>query len=624
MNHPLPSDNQSAELAAELFAKAMRAHEAGDIDAACPLYEYVLLLAPAHADAMGNLGVALKRLGRIPIAIGWLERAAKIAPQQYLHLYNLGNAFSELRQFEAAVGAYSRALEINPNYAMAHHNSGISWEGLANVDAAIVSYRRAIAADPTSYDACLNLGVCLETKGFLKGAANAYQTAVSFSPNRTPAYNNLALVLQKIGQPAEAVRIGQIALTIDPGNHLVASNILLYLQYHPQVSDSELLRISRTFGDRFPPPTDLQRAVSSGRRLRVGYVSADFSEHPVGHFLRNVLPHHDLQQYEVYCYANNHYRDAITRELASASRWRDITDLDDDAVLRVISEDGIDILVDLSGHTAGNRLPVFARRAAPLQVSWLGYFATTGVAAMDAVLMDAHHVPAGYGRLFSERVVRLPSSRFCYSAPDVSPEVAQPPIFKNGHVTFGSFNNTAKLNGQVMRVWAEILNGLPTSRLILKCRTLADQAYRNELLMNFSQLGIEAKRIELRLHSPHEQLLAEYGDVDVAFDPFPFTGGLTSCEALWMGVPVITLYGSRPVSRQTLCFLRNLGLEDLAADNVATYVKKAIALAGNLEMLASLRLGLRDRMRNSPLMDGPGFTLGLERALTALWVSKQT
>jgi predicted O-linked N-acetylglucosamine transferase (SPINDLY family) len=283
-----------------------------------------------------------------------------------------------------------------------------------------------------------------------------------------------------------------------------------------------------------------------------------------------------------------------------------------------VRQDQIDILIDLSGHTARNRLFIFALRPAPLQISWLGYFGTTGLAAMDYILMDAVCVPMGFERWYSESVLRLPHLRFCYDGPEVAFS-ADPPSSRKGSITFGSFNNIAKIGTEVISLWAEILLATPNARLVLKWKSLDAASSQQRIREAFAACGIATDRLEFRGASAHQELLEEYADIDIALDPFPFGGGLTSCEALWMGVPVITLPGETPASRQTLGFLRLLGLEDLAATSLQDYVARAIGLATDSPRLATLRQSLRSLMAASPLCDGPLFTDGLEQAFLEIW-----
>jgi len=346
------------------------------------------------------------------------------------------------------------------------------------------------------------------------------------------------------------------------------------------------------------------------RRLRVGYVSGDFGRHPVGFFLRPVLANHDRAGFEITCYSTRLRSDALAETLKqSAANWREVGGMPDDALAAQIAADGIDILVDLSGHTAHNRLSLFARRAAPIQASWLGFWGTTGLAAMDYLLTDASTLPPGCESGFSETLLRLPGIRFCYGPPDDAPE----PTWRNKPVTFGSFNNLAKVGPDAVRLWRQVLDAVPGSKLVLKWRTLADRGLCRRLRADFGD------RVDLRGASGHAAMLAEYADIDVALDPLPFSGGATSCEALWMGVPVVTLPGSGAASRQTLGFLRALGRTEWAAKSPEDYVRIAAGLAADRAALGQLRTSLRAEMAASPLCDGAAFTRELEQAYRAIW-----
>jgi predicted O-linked N-acetylglucosamine transferase (SPINDLY family) len=352
----------------------------------------------------------------------------------------------------------------------------------------------------------------------------------------------------------------------------------------------------------------------------VGYVSADFNCHPVGFFLAPVFANHDRETIDVVGYSNGVRRDWLTRQLREqCTGWRSLTGLSDRAAAAMVAADGIDILVDLSGHTWGNRLGVFARKPAPVQLSWLGFWGTTGLSAIDYILSDATTIPAGEEALYSETVFRLPVNRFCYHAPHFAPAPAPPPCLAGGPVTFGSFNDTRKLSGDVIQLWARILHETPGTRLLLKSSPLADPALRRTSLAAFADHGVTAERLILRASTPHPDMLAEYADVDIALDPFPFSGGMTSCEALWMGVPVVTLPGRRAVSRQTLGFLQVLGLPGLVAASADDYVRIASSLAADRPRLASLRQTLRHRMAGSLLCDGAAFTRNLEAAYRTMW-----
>lgn len=472
----------------------------------------------------------------------------------------------------------------------------------------------------------LERGNSLLAEGRVTEAIICYQGSLQEKPGHVVTLNNLANALQLAGRFAEA---NSIYLTLlkhakKPLAWRIASNYLVGLQYQPEIPQEGLMSATCELGRQYGSE-DAKLASSTKRadiKLKVGFVSSDLCDHPVGLYLLPFLTSLDRERFFPVLYSTGGRDDETARRLKSLASWRDAGTLDYDALLASIREDHLDILIDLSGHTAGNRLPVFARRAAPVQVSWLGYFATTGVPAMDYIIMDPWHAPDGMDAMFSEAVIRLPNSRFCYQPVPFAPEVSPPPYEKNGFITFGSFNNTSKYNQKLFATWGGILNELPDSRLILKWWSFVDQEYCQNVWKCFAALGVDPKRVEMRRASFHRTLLEEYSDVDIALDPFPFSGGHTSCEALWMGLPVVTLPSERPVSRQTLCFVGNIGnrewMDEWVAKDPADYIRKAVSLAGNPKRLRHIRYDLRRSMSASPLMDMSSFTKAMEAALIGL------
>jgi predicted O-linked N-acetylglucosamine transferase (SPINDLY family) len=359
---------------------------------------------------------------------------------------------------------------------------------------------------------------------------------------------------------------------------------------------------------------------SPNRRLRIGYVSSDLRQHPVGFFFAPVFTHHDKQAFELICYAGVRHPDALTAQFrACADRWHEVTALTDEALAEQIRADRIDILVDLSGHTRGHRLLTFARKPAPVQVTAGGHYDTTGMTAIDYLISDRFHTPVGAERYFSETLIRLPHDYICYGPPDYAPAVAPPPLSREGQVTFGCFNNLAKVTPEVIALWAKILQALPGSRLRLQTRELGDAATCARYHALFKDQGVAASCIELQGHIPHRQLLAAYSEIDIALDPFPYSGGLTTCEALWMGVPVITLTGHCFAGRHSTSHLANVGLPELITTTPEAYVAVAIALAQDTDRLTTLRQDLRERLSTSPLCDAKGYTRALEAAYRGMW-----
>lgn len=461
--------------------------------------------------------------------------------------------------------------------------------------------------------------------GFLTGAHRALIRILDASPTDLGARINLATLARELGLHSDASR-QYVELLAQHSNHLVIRrNALTSLEYDPDVSDAARLNQARAWGDwaiaKVGGPHSRPPLMPFGNRpLRIGYVSADLCQHTVGLFVKDVLKAHDPNRVQIFAYSAGTVKDWVTDEIRADCTFRDVSTFDDAALTEKIRADGIDVLVDLSGHTGSSRLTAFAHRPAPVMVSWLGYFATTGLSYLDAVLLDVWHAPPGAEAQFVEPILPLPSGRFCYQPVPWAPaEVSAPAFERNGHITFGCFNNTAKFNTGVLDTWTRVLHAVPDARLILKWRTFNDEAFRQQVTDAFATHGIAADRIELRGPSFHADLLKEYADIDIALDPFPFTGGLTSCEALWMGVPVVTWPQSRVVSRQTHAFLRQIGLPELSAKDADDYVRIAIELANDHARLAHLRATLRDRMRASPLMDVAGFTRQLEDTLINLY-----
>ena len=471
--------------------------------------------------------------------------------------------------------------------------------------------------------ALLDVGSLLSNFGFSTPAHASFERARVIAPEDLRAVVNLANLARDRGDHSRARFLYDSLLKSLPNKPVIQRNAVISLEYDPNASDKNRLAAACAWGEwaisRAGSPIRrpvVQSLVS--RPLRVGYVSADFCQHTVGLFVRGVLAAHDWGRIIPFAYSAGHVSDWVSDEIKSVTTFRDIQMLDDRALAERIASDAIDVLVDLSGHTAGSRLTVFAYRPAPVMVSWLGYFATTGLPYMDAVLLDEWHAPIGSEDTFVEPIIRLPQ-RLCYTPVPWMPEVPPAAFIRNGHITFGSFNNTAKLNTDVLKLWARILLSVPGSRLVLKWRTFNDAALRQKTISILEEEGVEPDRIELRGPSFHVDLLKEYGDIDIALDPFPFTGGLTSCEALWMGVPVVTWPQSRVVSRQTYAFISQIGLPELAARDAEDYVNIAMRLANDRQRLRKLRATLRERMAASPLCDVAGFTRGLEDTLYRLF-----
>ena len=423
-----------------------------------------------------------------------------------------------------------------------------------------------------------------------------------------------------------AIELHERALLTNPHMPGIYSNIAFDATYLPDLSAKQVFAYHREWSIRFEASTAARRFAhhpddEPDKPLRIGYVSGDFQRHPVGFLLRDVVRHHNRAQFHIHGYSMERNRDEINAAIAeSADAWTEALLMSDAELAEQIHSDRIDILVDLSGHTAYNRLSVFALRPAPVQATWIGYFHSTGLESIDYFITDPYTSPRGCGQLFSEMPVHLPHTRFCYSPPDYAPEVVPLPALERGTVTFGSFNRVEKLADPVIAAWAKILDCTPGSRLIIKAVQLDQEANREHFRERFAVHGLHDDRLELRGASAHPDMLFEYGEIDIALDPFPFNGGMTTLEALWMGVPVVTLAGGHGVvARQTFSALSNLGLTELAFPDVDAYIQGAITLAGDLNRLTELRRNLRPRMAASPLRQPEQFVRDLEALYRRMW-----
>lgn len=451
-------------------------------------------------------------------------------------------------------------------------------------------------------------------------AVSLYKSALKLAPKIPQLHNNLGSLMRELGMVEESIECFEKAISLKPDYASAHSNLLFLLQNLPDQNLKTLLIAHQLWSKQQLEKNQNQTKESFNYQIRspivIGLVSQDLYFHPVSVFMLPWLEKHDRINFKIIAYSDREQADEMTKRIRqSVDEWRNVAGKDDDELALQIEEDRVNVLIDLAGHTAGNRLKMFARRVAPLQISWIGYSATTGIPNMDLAFMDDYVAPEGCDEYFTEKLVRLEGLRFCYTPPFYAPEVAPSPFLKSGYLTFGCFNNLAKLTPLVIESWASILNALPQSRLILKWKSLGDQEAVRGIQLKFENFGVAPGRIECRGWSKHTAMLAEYSDVDVALDPFPFSGGLTSCDALYMGVPVITMPGELPISRQTGSFLNAIGLNEFIAKNPTEYLNVAINLSRNSSQLPSLREMLRERLLQSVLCDSKGFAKAVEKAI---------
>ena len=610
-------------LSAALFETAYQHFTAGRVPEAEHTVRQALQADPQHVDSLHLLGVIAGWVGQPAASLSLFEQALALRPDFASAHANRGVALMALGRGTEGVGSFRRAVELDPQHLHGWYGLGNALGAQNDTVGAEEAFRKVLAINPDYFGARNNLGHALQRQGRMDEAIEAFTQAVAEAPDSALFTYNLAVAMQLAGDPAGALPVYRRALELQPDYVKVHTNILLSLNYVAG-SPEALLEEHRAFDAQqtrrfLPAEPSWPNAKDPERRLRIGYVSGDFHIHPVGNYLVGPLEHHDRNGFEVFCYSNDGQEDHVTARIATATdHWRDISAMTDERAAGLVRHDGIDILVDLSGHTDKNRPLLFALKPAPVQVSWLGYPGTTGMSAIDYLVMDACTMPPGVNWAV-ESVVRLPNGRFCYSPPPYTPEVSAPSARPDGVVNFGSFNNVGKIGPEVVRLWARVLDAVPGSRLILKWKELDQPKVRQRLADAFAAAGVRPDRLELRHGSGHNEMFAEYADVDIALDPFPFGGGLTSSEALWMGVPVVTLPQDRVPARQTLAFLHGVGLDDLAASSEDDYVRIAAALAADPVRRAELRRTLRPRMAASPMNDPKVFAEGLDAAYRQMW-----
>ena len=598
----------------------------GKLDEAIAAFRQAIGIRSDYAEAHSNLGNALRYQGKLDEAIAAYRRAICIKPHLALAHSNLGNALRDQGKLDEAIAACRQATSLKPDYAEAHSNLGNALYDQGKLDEAVAAYQQAIGIKSDYADAYSNLGNTLRDQGKLDEAVAAFRKAIGLKPDYAEVHSNLGSALMDQGKLDEAIAACRQAIGIKPDYAKAHSILLFSLNYHDKMTAGELFAAHRDWNERFgrqvPVPAAYANDREVGRRLKIGYVSPDFRQHSVAYFIEPLLREHDRRAVEVFCYADVIQPDAVTTRLQRyADHWLVTVGLSDDELVERIRTDGIDILVDLAGHTAKNRLGVFARKPAPVQVTWLGYPNTTGLEAIDYRLVDAVTDPPSQADPWtSETLVRLEGGFLCYAGPKDAPEPAVPPCLTSGSVTFGSFNNPAKVSEVTLDAWGRLLARLPQTRLLLKGKPFVDAATRALFMSRLGERGVAAERVELVAWLPSGAAhLGHYNRVDIALDPFPYNGTTTTCEALWMGVPVVTLRGDRHAGRVGASLLSQIGLSDWIANSVEDYVGIAVALACHPSRLQDLRRSLRPRIAASPLCDGKAFARKIEAAFRTMW-----
>lgn len=573
----------------QIFDQGLSHHQAGRLAEAEQSYRLILESAPAHADSLHLLGVIALQTGHLESALNLIQRAVDLRPDGAIYRSNLGQVLERLHRLEDAEKAYRSAIDLDAHCAEAFNNLGHLLQGKGQLAEAEICFLKAIELAPDYAEPHTNMGNLLKDRGDLDGAIQAYRRAIELRPDLS----------------------------------MLHSNLLLTLHYHPDFSPADLAREHALWAERHVAPlgkahADHRNDRDPDRRLRIGYVSPDFREHPVTRFMLPLLEHHSSNEVEIFGYADVPRPDSLTEAIRSkCDHWRDITMLSDAQLASRVRDDKIDILVDLAAHSGRNRLLAFARKPAPVQITYLAYCSTTGVDAIDYRLTDPilDPIPDRDG-IYSERSIRLPRCYWCYAAPaldaDQLPSIDRLP----GPPTFGCLNNFAKITDATLGLWTQLLHQVPQANLLVYAPAEWQRARVRGAL---TRAGLAETRLIFVPRQPLQQYLETYRRIDVALDPFPYTGGTTTCDALWMGVPVVTLRGQTSVSRGGATLLSNAGLSDLIADDEAQYVQIATDLLHDAERLVSLRRTLRAQLESSPIMNAPQFARDLESVFRDAW-----
>jgi predicted O-linked N-acetylglucosamine transferase (SPINDLY family) len=582
-------------------------------------------IAPDTAEVWGNLGSVLSRLGRYEEAVDAFLVAVKLKPELALAHNELGNALRECGRSHEAIASFRRAIEIEADHFAAHTNLGLALRDVGQISSARAPFERALQLRPRDARARTGLGCVLHELGLLDEAIEHHRKALEVDETYVEVRNNLANALKDSGRLDDAVDEYKRVIRERPKFWSAHNNLLLTMNFTGG-DPLAYLEVANSFGRALkaatPPPFVSWSAAPRPKRLRVGLVSGDLRGHPVGYFLEGFLAHAQDTRLDLIAYPTYAAQDELTARIRPAfSAWKPLVGLSDEAAASLIRDDGVHILIDLAGHTGHNRLPIFAWKPAPLQVGWLGYFASTGVIGMDYVIGDPIVAPPSEAAHFTETLWRLPDCYLCFTPPAVSIDVSPLPALASGHVTFGCFNNLAKVNDDVVRLWTRVVLEVPNARLLLKAVQLADEEMRERTRRRFEVAGMPRNRLVLEAPSARAQFLTAYHRVDIALDPFPFPGGTTTAEAYWMGVPTLTRKGDRFLARAGESFARAAGMADWIADDDKAYVAKAVAFATDLTRLAGIRAGLRSQVLASPLFDAQRYARAVDAALWGMWDS---
>jgi predicted O-linked N-acetylglucosamine transferase (SPINDLY family) len=606
------------------YNKASALLKQGLPELAAASFRDAIALRPDYAEAYCNLGIALCDQRKWIEAARCYRQAIAIRPEYPIAYCNLAGVLTKLNNLPESVTCYRQSIELQPDLAAAHHGLALVLRELDRIPEAIASAQTAVALDPAMPEALNALGELYRSEGQLDEAMESLQQALRLQPNFANAFNSLGLVFMDRGQLDSADKCFRNAFAIKPDYALAYSNLLLLNQYMADVSPAELFAEHLSYAERYEAPLRANWPKHANdrtehRRLKIGYVSPDFRDHSVAFFIEPILACHDKSQVEIHCYYNYAARDWQTNVIAGhADHWLNCMGMSDEELAERVLADGIDILVDLSGHTAHNRLLVFARKPAPIQVTWIGAAGTTGLSAMDYRISDRYLTPPGMFEAYhSERLVLLPDTGVTYRPAPDGPSVNPLPALSSGRTVLACLNNLVKINDRVLKVWARLLAALPNAQLMLG--NVKTPGIRRDLLQRLAAAGIDQDRVILHSRLPIRDYLALHHDIDLALDPFPYGGGTTTMHSLWMGVPVLTLAGSQVVSRCGASSLARIGLQEFITYSEDEYLERAVSICSNLPVLNELRQSLRGRMSQTNC-NAATVTRQLEALFRRMWI----
>lgn len=617
------TETASADLVIrQLLPRALQLYQTGQLVQADALCVRILALVPQHANCLHLRGLIAFRAGQLNLSSDYIASALAIAPSAKMH-FSFATVMMALGRLDDAVVSYLQVLRLQPDYVDALRPLLALLSQQGRLEEAADCCRKVLANCPDIAEAHARLGLILQAQGKMDEAAASFRQALSINPADVESLNNLGISLRCMGLVEEAAGSYRQALKLRPDLGQVHSNLLFTMQYQACYSPEELFAEHLKYGARFEAPFKSSWPAHGNdrdpeRRIKVGYVSADFHRHSIAFFIEPILANHDKSLFEVFCYQNSKRKDEFTERLMRhADHWRLCADLNDQQLAHQIQSDNIDILVDLSGHTGGNRLPVFARKPAPIQITWLGYPGTTGLSAMDYRITDNFLDPEGLTeRYHTEKLLRLYSCTAFQPLAD-SPEVNRLPALETGRLTLACLNNIGKINQEVIRLWARVMAALPESTLML-----GDASYpavRQRLKERFAEEGVAEERLLLQPMVPMLDYLSLHHRIDLALDPFPYGGGTTTNHSLWMGVPVVTLAGHNTAGRHGVYNLAAAGLTEFITYSVDEYVACVLEFARDLSRLNEIRQTLRERIKSREARDPVRLTRALEATFRSVW-----